>query len=219
MFLVLYIVTAVIVREGLTQSFDDQAAIAINASLGTTVTEIMYLASIYGREALWILVVILMVTFGKPSTKMFGIELAVLLVLGIIFGTMAQDIGYRPRPFMQLPAQITLRVPMETDTGFPSGHATIVSLGASFLLWKYWKSSRKASTASVLLALEAAVVCYSRIFNGVHFPTDVLAGIFLGTAVTFIGGSLIEKYLMTYLKKGGSLAEKISRILRLPQFF
>lgn len=216
-FLALYIATALLVHSGLTQSFDDQGALVINASLGTLISHIMYLASIYGREVVWIAVVILMLAFGKPNTKMFAVELAILFVAGIIAGTLAQDVWYRSRPFMQL-TSISLRVPKETDTSFPSGHAVIVSLGASLLLWKYWKSSRKARIASLLLAAEAAIVCYSRIYNGVHFPTDVIAGIFLGSTVTFIGGFLLERYLLSYLKKLGTIAERVTKILHLPQF-
>jgi undecaprenyl-diphosphatase len=218
-FLALYILTTISVQLGLTQSFDNDVAVALNGSLGTAVSEIMYLASIYGREGVWVPVVILMIAFGRPATKIFGIELAILFVFGIIFGTLAQDIWYRPRPFMELPSEIVLRVPKETDTGFPSGHATIVSLGASFLLWKYLKTSPRARTATLLLLLEAAIVCYSRVYNGVHFPTDVIAGIFLGSAVTFTGGFLVERYLASYLQKAGSLANRVTRILRLPNPF
>ena len=216
-FLALYIVTALLVHSGVTQSFDDQAALVINATLGSIISDIMYFASIYGREGVWIPVVIIMLALGKPNTKMFAMELAILFILGIIGGTLAKDIWYRSRPFIQL-TSITLRVPRETDTSFPSGHAVIVSLGASLLLWKYWKSSRKARVASFLLAVEAAIVCYSRVYNGVHFPTDVIAGIFLGTAVTFIGGFLLERYLLSYLKKLGTIAERVTKILHLPQF-
>ena len=216
-FLALYVLTALLVRTGLTRGFDNQVAIAVNASLGLVISKIMYLASIYGREGVWIPVVVLMVAFGKPNTKLFGVELAVLFIVGIITGTLTKDIWYRPRPFMEL-TEIILRVPKETDTSFPSGHATIVALGASLLLWKYWKSTRRARTASLLLALEAAIVCYSRVYNGVHFPTDVIAGIFLGTAVTFIGGFLLERYLLSYLKKLVTIAERVTKILHLPQF-
>ncbi len=215
--LALYIITAVLVRSGLTQAFDNQASLAINANLGIIVSEIMYLASIYGREVAWIIVVVLMVGFGKRNTKMFGIELTILFVVGIITGTIAQDIWFRSRPFIQL-SSIILRVPKETDTSFPSGHAVIVSLGASLLIWKYWKSSRRARAATFLLTLEAALVCYSRVYNGVHFPTDVISGVFLGTAVTLIGGFLLERYLIGYLQKVRSLSEMMTRKLRLPQF-
>jgi membrane-associated phospholipid phosphatase len=216
-FLALYALTALLVRTGLTQGFDNQVAIAVNVSLGPVISKIMYLASIYGREGVWIPVVILMLGLGKPNTKMFAIELALLFIVGIIAGTLAKDVWFRSRPFIQLTA-IILRVPKETDSSFPSGHAVIVSLGASLLLRKYRKSSRKARVASFLLAFEAAIVCYSRIYNGAHFPTDVIAGIFLGSAVTFIGGFLLERYLLSYLKKLGTIAERVTKILHLPQF-
>jgi membrane-associated phospholipid phosphatase len=215
--LALFVLTTVLVRAGMTQSFDNRIALTINASLGPQISEIMYLASIYGREGVWIPVVIVMIVLGKQNTKLFGIELAILFILGIILGTLAQDSWFRERPYLQLPSSIIPRGPQDTDTSFPSGHAVIVSLGASLLFWKYWRSGRKAKTVSLVLALEAAIVCYSRIYNGAHFPSDVIAGIFLGVSITFIGDYLLERYFITYLRKLTSLASLITRALHIPQ--
>jgi membrane-associated phospholipid phosphatase len=39
---------------------------------------------------------------------------------------------------------------------------------------------------SLLLVIEAALVIYSRVYLGLHYPLDSLGGIFLGTSVTFL---------------------------------
>ena len=216
-FFVLYVIVALLVHYNLTQSFDSHLAEQINASFGPVFSELMYVASAYGREWFWIPIVGLMLIFGKQDTKMIAIELAILFVLGIITGTVAKDIEFRTRPFLLLPSAITLRVSPDYDSSFPSGHAVIVSLGASFLIAKYHKSTIKAKLAIFLVTIEAAIVCYSRVYNGVHFPTDVLGGIFLGVSIALIGSYFLEKYFSKYLQKGTSITLRIARLLKLPE--
>ncbi|MHB1908704.1 MAG: phosphatase PAP2 family protein [Nitrososphaerales archaeon] len=216
-FFALYAMVALLVHYNLTQGFDNHLAEQINSSLGSVFSELMYLASAFGREWFWIPIVALMLIFGKQDTKMIAIELAILFVLGIITGTVAKDIEFRNRPFLLLPSSITLRVPPDYDSSFPSGHAVIVSLGASFLITKYLKSTMKAKLALFFVTLEAAIVCYSRVYNGVHFPTDVLGGIFLGIGTALIGSYFLERYFSKYLQKGTSIALRIARSLNLPE--
>jgi undecaprenyl-diphosphatase len=65
------------------------------------------------------------------------------------------------------------------DNGFPSDHATLCfAVAASLLL-----SGSRLGPAAILLA---ALVGFARIFVGVHFPFDVLAGTALGTGVAFV---------------------------------
>ena len=65
----------------------------------------------------------------------------------------------------------------------------IVSIGAAFSLLKF---RRKAIAG--LLALEAGLVCYSRIYLGVHYPLDLLGSIFAAGTIVFLGTFLLEKY-------------------------
>jgi undecaprenyl-diphosphatase len=82
----------------------------------------------------------------------------------------------RPRPFVANRDQDPL-VHTRLDVSFPSGHAAI-SFAAATVLAHYVPRS-----VAPLLFVLAALIAWSRVYVGVHYPTDVLAGALLGTAV------------------------------------
>ena len=82
--------------------------------------------------------------------------------------------GARPRPdwdALRVPQQ--RRVPMPSSTSFPSGHsasAAAFAVAVGDLLPAYRLPLRAA----------AAIVAFSRVYTGVHYPSDVLAGAAVG---------------------------------------
>lgn len=215
---VVYIIIAILVFSGATQAFDAKLAELINSYQGATFTSLMVDASLYGREYFWTAIVLLMLVFGNRNTKLLAVELAALFIVGIIAGEIAKNIAFRERPYAALGSLITPRLPPDTDSSFPSGHAIIVSIGAFFVLTKF-KPGWKARAVALLLTLEAVIVCYSRIYVGVHYPLDVLAGVLLGGSVVFVGIYLIERYLPRIFLRIANLFEVAFRKLRVPSVF
>ena len=101
----------------------------------------------------------------------------------------------RPRPDFISPAARVF------TTSFPSGHATlsaITYLTIAGLLAESQSSARVGMYFIVLAALLTILIGISRVYLGVHYPTDVLGGWCVGAAWAL--GCWV---LMTWLQRGG----------------
>ena len=140
--------------------------------------------TILGEETLIILLVaIIYYAFSKKEAK----RLFFIVVTSTGVNTIAKNIVKRPRPFAN--GEITA-IRQETATGysFPSGHSqNIATLGTYFSerVRKVWF----IVAASILILL----VGFSRMYLGVHYPSDVIVGIILGVSVTIGFGILYDK--------------------------
>ena len=90
-----------------------------------------------------------------------------------------KNIVARPRPFAEIEALIPL-IAKPTDFSFPSGHTT-ASFAVALVMLRMLP--KKIGIPAVVLA---ALVAFSRLYLGVHYPTDVLAGF----VVALVGSSL-----------------------------
>ena len=98
---------------------------------------------------------------------------------------------HEARPFVALPHVLTL-VHHSADAGFPSDHAVMAGAVAAGLFFAWRVLGWVASAAAILIA-------FARVYVGVHYPQDVLAGLALGAIVVLIGGVLVRPLLTIVL--------------------
>jgi undecaprenyl-diphosphatase len=79
-------------------------------------------------------------------------------------------------------------VPGPKDHSFPSGHAATSFAGATLLAWY-------APRLRMPLYVLAAAIAFSRVYVGVHWPLDILAGAVLGWAVATALRQLVTRRL------------------------
>jgi undecaprenyl-diphosphatase len=178
---------------------DEMIYLQLNDPHFDPINQIMLLFSQYGRGVAWTLTGVLLFIFGRWTGRKTAVVMAITMLILIPIGTLAKETVGRPRPAMQ---EAELLMARDNGYSFPSGHAVIASSGAALMLTLY-RGSYKKLAVSIRLAVEAALVCFSRVYIGDHYPLDIAGGIFLGVGVAFLFISItkrVEQFLQPLTK-------------------
>jgi undecaprenyl-diphosphatase len=105
-----------------------------------------------------------------------GLEDAGAIIIAEGGTVILKNVFKRERPYLAHPGLITGKSP-STDYSFPSGHASIAFATATSISISYPKWYVIAPSYAF-----AGLVSYSRLYLGVHYPSDILGGAILGSA-------------------------------------
>ena len=110
------------------------------------------------------------------------------MILSLFVKEITSLFYFRIRPFAEIEGINNLIGKSAEEASFPSGHTMVGFILAFSIFWlnKKW---------GALFLAGALLVAISRIFVGVHYPTDILAGIFIAFVL-----SLIVKHKSTKAK-------------------
>jgi len=169
--------------------FDEAISSFIYNSHSNLIDHFMIVLSTYGREVVWVAVIVFMSIFTGWKGKKIAIIMVISFLIIMPLNTLFKYFFERPRPSIQVQE---LDILPKNDFAYPSGHASIVSGGAVILLILFRKE--KELLFSLILAAEAALVCISRIYVGDHFLLDVVGGILLGVGISILSISF-SRYL------------------------
>ncbi len=152
------------------QNLDGEILLQIQQHLRTDMlTPLMKFVTFLGNGG-WFWILCAVVLLAIPKTRKTGYAAVFSLIFGaIVTNLLLKNIVARPRPFAEIEALIPL-IAKPTDFSFPSGHTT-ASFAVALVMLRMLP--KKIGIPAVVLA---ALVAFSRLYLGVHYPTDVLAG-------------------------------------------
>jgi membrane-associated phospholipid phosphatase len=179
-------------------AFDESISSLIYNAGSNLTDDFMILMSMYGREIVWLAVIVFMSIFAGWRGKKIAIIIVISFLIIIPLNTLFKNLFERNRPPVE---GLEVHIPEKTDFAYPSGHASIVAAGASILIILFRRE--KELVLSIILACEAALVCISRIYVGDHYFLDVIGGALLGAGIALLSISLF-RYLdpiMTGVRK------------------
>lgn len=103
----------------------------------------------------------------------------------------------RERPYIAYPEVVNLIGYPFADSSFPSGHmSSATGITTVFILYysrKYW--------VWLIGGIYILLMAFTRIHNGVHYPSDVFGGIVLGIGYGFLAFYLVKLIRIKYQKK------------------
>lgn len=145
---------------------------------------ITFLAS----SAFLIILCILILLFNKK--KKDSILIVFNLVNTVIINVVLKQIFSRERP-------IDLMLIEESGFSFPSGHSMAAMTFYGFIIYLIWQNKWKKKNkviSSVLLSLLIVLIGTSRIYLGVHYASDVLAGFIISLIYLILYTFIVSKY-------------------------
>lgn len=132
-----------------------------------------------------------------------GLAAAGTIGLASVFNTGIKDLVHRVRPDFLPPLEI------EPGYSFPSGHAalSVVAYGIFAVLIAHSSLPRSVKVVAIgALALLIGLIGLSRIYLGVHYPSDVLGGLLTGATIVLLFEALVRSRFAPTVSREASTA-------------
>ncbi len=145
----------------------------VQSSSDGVITLVMKALTFMGNDGLvWIMLSLILFILKK---KRIGFEVLMALSFSYTLTEILKYMVERPRPFHVL-SNIRLLIEPPSGTSFPSGH-TATSFAVAMIICIHMPKKY-----GVLALITACFMGFSRVYFGVHYPSDVLMGSVLGIA-------------------------------------
>lgn len=136
----------------------------------------------------WFWIVLSVIFLIPKKTRKAGITSLLALAIGaLITNVTLKNMVARIRPY-EVVDGLRLLIARPRDYSFPSGH-TCASFAAALVYYRYFP--RKWGIAAVILA---SMIAFSRLYVGVHYPTDILGGLIVGAFAAWAARKLMNRF-------------------------
>ena len=115
---------------------------------------------------------------GGKFERRAALTIVASIVLALFVGYVISLGFYRERPFAA--GIVEALIHHSANASFPSNHATICG---AYLATLYLLNYKMAAKFALVLTL---LICWGRVFVGVHYPFDIVAGLILGGLSAFV---------------------------------
>lgn len=144
----------------------------------------IFITTLGDKGYLWIAATVILLIPKK--TRKIGIISGVALLGSLIVNNeIIKNLVRRPRPFMTF-TELRILIPRPSQFSFPSGHSSS-SFAAAAVFYRYLP--KKFGVPAMVMA---CLIAFSRLYIGVHYPTDVLAGAMVGVGLSYAAGILVD---------------------------
>lgn len=184
--------------------FDMQILKTVYTYRTPLLNEIMIFITNFGGMwmiALWVGIIIFLLI--KRHTRE-AITLGFIFSMAGIINTLIKLLIHRPRPFFH-------PLVIENDYSFPSGHAMnsfVFYMALVYLVYHFTKNKKITIIAMIIACILVLLIGISRVYLGVHYPTDVIAGYVAGL-LWLVSVVLIQKTIVFFRLFKESRAKKI----------
>ena len=138
----------------------------------------IFITHLGDQGRIWIAIAALCLLFGR--TRKAGVCMACALLLNFVLNNLIlKNLFVRARPYETVEGLQRI-IEAQRDFSFPSGHtgSSFAAATVTFLLCPRWAGMSALALASL--------VALSRLYVGVHFPTDILGGALVGVAAALV---------------------------------
>lgn len=172
--------------------FDNFFIKLINQKMNNTYSNFLfYHITNLGGPISVVLVPTILFIIGDKMREL-SIEIILSLILSTLIVQILKRIFSRNRPYWILKNLNTFGIDL-SDYSFPSGHSAAAFTIAMTIALNY-------PGIKIAILIVASLIAISRIYLGVHYPTDVLAGIIIGIGASLFVHENIYEIAITYLR-------------------
>lgn len=146
----------------------------------------------------WLWCIAIVVAWVRGN-RLFSIQMSLAMILCIVGGLSLKGVIQRPRPDLYASIQHNIPMPelLTTAHSFPSGH-TLLAAAFAYVVFCFYKDYR-----AWLAMLFVGAVGASRVYQGLHWPTDIFGSVAMGFAAGALAGWLCQIPLLKRLASDG----------------